>query len=112
MSFGITDTPTVFMDLMNIASGSYLYSFVIIFIDDILVYLMNEGDHKGHLRVVLQTLTEHELFAKYRMCEFCLRFVAFLRHIISSKGVEIDPRKIEVVKNCPRPLTLTDIGVS
>ena len=64
----------------------------------------------GHLRVVLQTLKEHQLYAKYNKCEFWLRSVAFLEHIISSKGVEVDPRKIEAVKNCPRPLNQIDIG--
>ena len=62
-----------------------------------------------HLRVVLQVIKENQLFTKYRKCEFWLRSVAFLGHIISSKGVEFDPRKIEVVKNWPRPLTPTDI---
>ena len=63
----------------------------------------------NRLRVVLQVLKENQLFSKYRKCDFWLRSVAFLGHIISSEGVEVDPRKIEAVKNCPRPLTPTDI---
>ena len=63
----------------------------------------------GHLWVVLQTLKEHQLYGKYSKCEFWFRSVSFLGHIISSKAVDIEPRKTEMVKNCPRPLTLTDI---
>ena len=63
----------------------------------------------GHLRVVLQTFKEHQLYAKYRKCEFLLRSVTFLGHVISSEGVEVDPRKTEAVKNWPRPFTLIDI---
>ena len=65
-----------------------------------------------NLRVLLKVFKEHELFYMYSKCEFWLRSVTFLGHTISTEGVEVDPRKIEVVKNCPRPLTLTDIGVS
>ena len=97
------------MDLMNRMFRSYLDSFVIVFIDEILVYSKKEGDHMNRLRVVLQGLKENQLFAKYSKCEFWLRSVAFLGHIISREGVEVDPRKIDAVKNYPRPLTLTDI---
>ena len=79
------------------------------FIDDILVYSKSESDHMGHLRVVLQTVMEHQLFDKYSKCQFWLRFVTFLGHIISSEEVEVDPRKTEAVKILPRPLTPTDI---
>ena len=93
MSFSITNAPGVSMDLMNRVFQNYLGSFVIVFIDDILVYSKNEGDHMGHLRVVMQTLKEHQLFAKYRKFEFWLRSVTFLGNIISSEGVEVDPRE-------------------
>ena len=86
MSFGLTNALAAFMDLMNSVSQNYLDSFVIFFIDDILVYSKNEGDHMGHLRVVLQTLKGHQLFAKYIKCEFWLRSVTFLGHIISREG--------------------------
>ncbi|XP_069147980.1 uncharacterized protein [Solanum lycopersicum] len=109
MSFGLINAQAAFMDLMHRVFRSYLDSFVIVFIDDILVYSKNEGDHMDHLRVVLQVLKENQLFGKYRKCEFWLSSVAFLSHIISSEGVEIDPRKTETVKNWPRPLTPTDI---
>ena len=109
MSFRLTNAPTTFMDLMNRVFRNYLDSFVIVFINNILVYLKNEGDHMNHLRVVLQVLKENQLFAMYCKCEFWLRSVTFLGHIISSEGVEVDPRTTEAVKNLPRPLTATDI---
>ena len=74
-----------------------------------MVYSKNEGDDMGHLRVVLQTLKGHQLFAKYSKCELWLRSMTFLGNIISSEGVEVDPRKMEAVKNWPRRLTLIDI---
>ena len=77
------------MDLMNRVFQSYLDSFFIVFIDNILVYHKNEGEHMNHLRVVLQVLKENQLFFKYSKCEFWLRLVAFLGYIISSEGVEI-----------------------
>ena len=99
MSFGLTNAPTAFMDLMKRVFQNYLDSFVIVFIDDILVYSKNVGDHMNHLRLVLQVLKEHQLFAKYSKCEFWLRSVKFLGHIISSEGVKVDPKKTEAVKN-------------
>ena len=97
------------MDLMNSVFQSYLDLFVIVFIDDILVYSKNEDDHMAHLRIVLQTLKEHQLYAKYSKYEFWLRSVTFLGNIISSEGVEVDPRKTKAMKNWPRPLTTTNI---
>ena len=97
------------MDLMNRVVRNHQDSSVIIFIDDILVYLKTEDDQMDYLRIVLRTLKEHQLYTKYSKCEFWLRSVTFLGHIISSEGVEVDPRKMEAVKNWPRPLTLTDI---
>ena len=91
---------------------SYLDSFVIVFINDILVYLKNENEHMNHLRLVLQVLKENQLFGKYSKCEFWLRSATFLGHIISSEGVEVDSRKTEAVKNRLRPLTPTDIRSS
>ena len=85
MSFGLTNAHTSFMDLMNRVFQSYLDSFVIIFIDDILVYSKNEGDHMDHLTVVLQVLKENQLFAKYRTCEFWLRSVESLGQTISGR---------------------------
>ena len=97
------------MDLMNRVFWNYLESFVIVFIDDILVYSKNEGEHMGHLRVVSQVLKEHQLFTKYNKCDFWLRSVAFLGHIISNEGTEVYLKITEVVKNWARPLSPTDI---
>ena len=84
---------------------------MIVFIDEFLVYSKNEGEHMDHLRVVVQVLKKHELFVKYRKSEFWLRLLAFLGHIISSEGIEVDPKKIKAFKNFPRPLTLTNIRI-
>ncbi|KAH0757932.1 hypothetical protein KY290_021425 [Solanum tuberosum] len=109
MSFGLTNAPATFMDLMNRVFKQYLDLFVIILIYDILIYSMNEEEHANHFRVVLQTLKDRQLFAKSRKCEFWLQFVAFLCHIVSSKGIQVDSQKIEEVKQRPRPTSPTDI---
>ena len=87
----------------------YLDLFVIVFIDDILIYSRNEEEHASHLRIVLQTLKEHQLYPKFSKCEFWLQSVAFLRHIVSSKGIRVDSQKIEAVKQWPVPTSATDI---
>ena len=109
MSFSLTNALTTFMDLMNRVFRFYLDSFVIVFIVDNLVYSKIKGNLMDHLWVVLQVLKENKLFAKYSKCKFWLRSVAFLGHIISSEGVEVDPRKSEALKNCRKPLTPIDI---
>lgn len=83
MSFGLTNAPTTFMDLMNMVFLEYLDSFVIVCVDVFLVYSRSEKDHMGHLRVVSQSLKEHQIFTKYSKCEFCLRAVTFRGYIIS-----------------------------
>ncbi|KAH0698841.1 hypothetical protein KY284_013056 [Solanum tuberosum] len=98
MSFGLTNAPATFMDLMNRVFKQYLDLFVIVFIDDILIYSRNEEEHASHLRVVLQTLKDRQLFAKFNKCEFWLQSVAFLGHIVSSEGIRVDSQKIEAVK--------------
>ena len=109
MSFGLTNAPTTFMDLMNRVFKYYLDSFVIFFIDDILVYSKSENDHMRHLRIVLNVLKEPQLFSKYSSCKLLLISVALLDHIVSSKGIEADPKKTNTFKNLPRPLTPLDI---
>ncbi|KAH0776482.1 hypothetical protein KY290_007893 [Solanum tuberosum] len=110
MSFGLTNTPATFIDLMNKVFKPYLGMFVIVFIDDILIYSWKKEDHASHLRIVLQTLKDRELYAKFSKCEFWLEYVAFLGHIVSGEGIKVDTQKIEVVENWPRPTSPTDIG--
>ncbi|KAH0646574.1 hypothetical protein KY284_034458 [Solanum tuberosum] len=109
MSFGLTNVLVAFMDLMNRVFKPYLDMFVIVFIDDILIYSRNEEDHANHLRIVLQTLKDRELYAKFSKCEFWLKSVAFLGHIVFSGGIRVDTQKIEAVQNFPRPTSPTNI---
>ncbi|KAL0556279.1 hypothetical protein IC582_004791 [Cucumis melo] len=109
MSFGLTNAPTVFMDLMNRVFKDFLDSFVIVFIDDILIYSKPEAEHEEHLHQVLETLRANKLYAKFSKCEFWLKKVTFLGHVISSEGVSVDPAKIEAVTNWPRPSTVSEI---
>ncbi|KAL5552945.1 hypothetical protein UlMin_040346 [Ulmus minor] len=99
MSFGLTNAPAAFMDLMNRVFKPFLDKFVIVFIDDILVYSRSKEEHEEHLRITLQTLKDHHLFAKFKKCEFWLDKVAFIGHVISKDGVAVDPAKIEAVSN-------------
>ncbi|KAJ4704868.1 Retrotransposon protein, putative, Ty3-gypsy subclass [Melia azedarach] len=103
MPFGLTNAPAAFMDLMNRVFHPYLDRFVIVFIDDILVYSPSREEHAEHLRVVLQTLKNKQLYAKFSKCQFWLDRVAFLGHVISANGIYMDPQKIEAVVNWERP---------
>ena len=98
MPFGLTNAPAAFMDMMNRVFDGFLDRFVIVFIDDILIYSRSKEEHEEHLRLVLQTLKEHQLYAKFSKCEFWLDQVAFLGHVISKDGVMVDPTKVEAVK--------------
>ena len=109
MSFGLTNAPAIFMDLMNRIFKPFLDMFVVVFIDDILVYSRSKEAHEGHLRIVLHVLRDEKLYAKFSKCEFWLREVAFLGHVVSGEGVKVDPKKTEAVKNWPRPLSYSDI---
>ncbi|KAH0720138.1 hypothetical protein KY284_005168 [Solanum tuberosum] len=109
MSFGLTNVLAAFMDLMNRVFKPYLHMIVIVFIADILIYSRNEEDHASHLRIVLQTLKDRELYAKFSKCEFWLESVAFLGYIVSEEGIKVDTQKIEAVQNWPRPTYPIDI---
>ncbi|WVZ96414.1 hypothetical protein U9M48_042052 [Paspalum notatum var. saurae] len=109
MSFGLTNAPAFFMYLMNSVFMNELDKFVVVFIDDILVYFKNEKEHEEHLRIVLSRLREHKLYAKFSKCAFWLKEVAFLGHILSAKGVAIDPSTVEDVLNWKQPQTVTEI---
>nr|GEU55729.1 putative reverse transcriptase domain-containing protein [Tanacetum cinerariifolium] len=99
MPFRLTNAPAIFMDLMNRVCKPYLDRFVIIFIDDILIYSKNVKEHEGHLKFILKLLKEEELYAKYSKCEFWLSKVQFLGYVIDSEGIHIDPAKIEAIKD-------------
>ncbi|KAL5546780.1 hypothetical protein UlMin_006467 [Ulmus minor] len=100
---------SAFMDLMNRVFKPFLDKFVIVFIDDILVYSRSKEEHEEHLRITLQTLKDHHLFAKFKKCEFWLDKVAFLGHVISKDGVAVDPAKIEAVSNWNQPRTASEV---
>ncbi|XP_070041003.1 uncharacterized mitochondrial protein AtMg00860-like [Nicotiana tomentosiformis] len=108
MSFGLTYAPKAFIDLMNRVFKPFLDSFVIVFIDDILGYSRGREDHADHLRVVLQTLHQHQLYVKFSKCEFWLEYVTLLGHVFSREGIKVDPKKLLAVKNWPRPITPTE----
>ncbi|WVZ84387.1 hypothetical protein U9M48_031425 [Paspalum notatum var. saurae] len=109
MSFGLTNAPAFFMYLMNSIFMNELDKFVVVFIDNILVYSKNKKEHEEHLRIVLSCLREHKLYAKFSKCAFWLKEVAFLGHILSAKGVVVDPGKVEDVLNWKQPQTVTEI---
>ncbi|GJS02675.1 putative nucleotidyltransferase, ribonuclease H [Tanacetum coccineum] len=109
MPFGLTNAPAVFMDLMNRIFHEYLDKFVIVFIDDILVYSKSEEEHERHLRIVLEILRQKKLYAKFSKCEFWLQQVAFLGHIVSADGIIMDPSKVEAITKWPRPTTVTEV---
>jgi hypothetical protein len=107
--FGLTNTPTIFMDLMNQVFRLYLDKCVVVFIDDILVYSSSYLEHEQHLRNVLKTLRENILYAKRDKCDFWLKEVIFLGHVISVGGIFMDPRKVEVVLKWKRSINVTEI---
>ncbi|KAL0561751.1 hypothetical protein IC582_002192 [Cucumis melo] len=109
MSFGLTNAPAVFMDLMNRVFKDFLDTFVIVFIDDILIYSKTEVEHEEHLYRVLEILRANKLYAKFSKCEFWLKTVTFLDHVVSSEGVSVDPVKIEAITSWPRPSTISEI---
>ncbi|KAL0556495.1 hypothetical protein IC582_005009 [Cucumis melo] len=109
MSFGLTNAPAVFMDLMNRVFKDFLDTFVIVFIDDILIYSKTEAEHEEHLHKVLETLRANKLYAKFSKCEFWLKKVTFLGHVVFSEGVSADPVKIEAVTSWPRLSTVSEV---
>jgi hypothetical protein len=109
ISFGLPNAPAYFMYLMNKVFMEYLDKFMVVFIDDILIFSKNEEDHDEHLRLVLQKLRENQLYAKLCKCEFWLKEVSFLGHIISEGGISMDPSKVKDVLSWKTPQNVSNI---
>jgi hypothetical protein len=109
MSFGLTNAPGYFMYLMNSVFMSELDKFVVVFIDDILFYSKSDEEHAEHLRIVLQCLRDHKLYAKFSKCEFWLDSVKFLGHTISNEGISVDPCKVQEVMDWKPPKSVHQI---
>ena len=109
MPFGLTNVPAAFMDLMHRVFQPYLDQLVVVFMDDILIYSQSKEEHEDHLRVVLQRLRDHRLYAKFSKCEFWLTDVRFLGHVVLASGLSVDPEKVEVVMSWERPKSIFEI---
>ncbi|GJX96262.1 putative reverse transcriptase domain-containing protein [Tanacetum coccineum] len=109
MPFGLTNAPAVFMDLMNLVCKPYLDKFVIVFIDDTLVYSKDEEEHGKHLKIILELLKKERLYTKFSKCDFWLDSVQFLGHVIDRSGVHVDPAKIKAIKSWAAPTTPTEV---
>jgi len=109
MPFGLTNAPTAFMDLMNRVFRPYLDKFVVVFIDDILIYSKDREEHADHLRMVLQTLREHQLDGKLKKCEFWLGEVVFLGYVVTKVGIKGGSQKAKAITEWSRPTNVTEI---
>ena len=109
MPFGLTNVPETFMDLMPKVFQPYQDQFVVVFVDEVLIYSQSEKEHEDHLRLVLQLLRDRHLYAKFNKCEFWLTEVRVLGHVVSPLGVSMDPEKVEVMMSWERPNSVFEI---
>src|ERR1043165_34744 len=109
MSFGLTNAPATFSRLMNSIFMEYLDKFVVVHLDDILIYSKNEEEHAEHLRLVLMKLQEHRLYAKFSKCEFWLPEVIYLGHVIRSEGIVVNPERVQAVLDWTRPESIKQV---
>src|SRR3954465_1674701 len=109
MPFGLTNAPAYFMNMMNKVFMEFLEKFVVVFIDDILIYSKRKEEHGGHLCLILEKLREHKLYAKFSKCEFWLNEVGFLGHIVSGDGVAVDPTKVSAVTEWESPKSVKEV---
>ena len=109
MPFDLTNAPAAFMDLMNRVFKPYLDKFVVVFVDNVLIYSRTPDEHTHHRRTALDILRRNELYAKFSKCGLWLEKVAFVGHVVSNEGLSVDPQKIEAVTNWPRPKKPTEV---
>ena len=95
----LTNAPAVFMCLMNNVLHKYLDNFVVVFIDDILIYSKTKEEHEEHLKIILQVLREHQLYSKFSKCDFFKDKIEYLGHVITKEGILVDPKKIKAIEN-------------
>ena len=112
MPFGLTNCLAVFMFLMNNMMHNYLDKFVVMFIDDIIIYSTTEEEHKEHLKIVLQELREHQLFAKFSNCDFFKDKIQYLGHVVTKERISIDPEKIRAIEDWLVPKDVTNVQFS
>ena len=109
MPFGLTNASVAFMDMMNRIYQPYLDHFLVVFVDDILIYSKSQEEHGHHLHLALQTLREHQLYAKLEKCNFWMQEIQFLGHMVSKEGISVDPTKVEVVTKWERPKNVFEV---
>jgi hypothetical protein len=109
VSFGLTNAPAYFMNMMNKVFMEELDRFVVVFIDDILIYSETAEEHEEHLRIVLERLRQQKLYANFIKCEFWMEKVAFLGHVLSAEGITVDLSKVESIIKWEQPLNMTDV---
>ena len=109
MSFGLTNAPATFSRMMNSIFMEYLDKFVVVYLDDILIYLKNKEEHAEHLRLVLMKLREHRLYAKFSKCEFWLPEVTYLGHVISAKGIAVNPERVQAILDWTPPESVKQV---